>query len=60
MIKKLVNDAHERGIRARFWDTPGWPIRARDAVWTELLQDGSDWLNADDLKAARLLIKSLE
>ncbi|KAI0034319.1 hypothetical protein K488DRAFT_45795 [Vararia minispora EC-137] len=52
VILTLVSDAHTRGIRARFWDTPGWPIRARDAVWTELLQDGSDWLNADDLEAA--------
>ena len=51
-ILKLVNDAHTRGIRARFWDTPGWPISARDAVWQELLNDGADWLNADDLEAA--------
>jgi len=52
VILKLVDSAHKRGIAARFWDTPGWPIRARNAVWSELLQDGSDWLNADDLEAA--------
>lgn len=51
-IITLVNMAHSLGIRSRFWDTPGWPIHARDAIWQELLNDGSDWLNADDLEAA--------
>lgn len=51
-ITKFVGDAHARGIKARFWDTPGWPIHARTAVWTELMNDGADWLNADDLAAA--------
>ena len=52
IITTLVNDAHTRGIEARFWDTPGWPIIARNNVWRELLNDGADWLNADDLEAA--------
>lgn len=51
-ILTLVSNAHSRGIRARLWDTPGWPIHARTAVWRELLDDGADWLNADDLEAA--------
>lgn len=51
-ILTLVNDAHSRNITARFWDTPGWPINARENVWKELLNDGADWLNADDLEAA--------
>ncbi|KAF8898655.1 hypothetical protein BD779DRAFT_1430808 [Infundibulicybe gibba] len=51
-ITQFVNDAHSRGIAARFWDTPGWPISARDAVWKQLLESGADWLNADDLEAA--------
>jgi len=51
-ILTLVEMAHSVGIRARFWDTPGWPIHAREAIWQELLNDGSDWLNADDLEAA--------
>ncbi|KAI0274630.1 hypothetical protein BC834DRAFT_848979 [Gloeopeniophorella convolvens] len=52
IIVTLVNDAHSRGIKARFWDTPGWPVGARDSIWKELLNDGADWLNADDLEAA--------
>lgn len=51
-ITQFVGDAHARGIRARFWDTPGWPISARNAVWKVLLENGADWLNADDLEAA--------
>ncbi|KDQ63633.1 hypothetical protein JAAARDRAFT_75927 [Jaapia argillacea MUCL 33604] len=53
-ITKLIGDAHTRGIRARFWDTPGWPISTRNNVWRELINAGADWLNADDLLAASL------
>lgn len=51
-ILTLVGQANALGIHSRFWDTPGWPIGARDAVWKELLDDGAFWLNADDLEAA--------
>jgi hypothetical protein len=51
-LTKFISDAHSRGIKARFWDTPGWPIQARHAVWEQLLNSGADWLNADDLEAA--------
>ena len=51
-ITRFVGDAHARGIQARFWDTPGWPISARNNVWKVLLDNGADWLNADDLEAA--------
>ncbi|KAJ3875242.1 hypothetical protein F5051DRAFT_414620 [Lentinula edodes] len=51
-LTTFINDAHSRGIKARFWDTPGWPIQARHAVWEQLLNAGADWLNADDLEAA--------
>jgi hypothetical protein len=51
-IQKYVADAHALGIRARFWDTPGWPIQARNNVWQTLMDNGADWLNADDLEAA--------
>jgi len=51
-IQKFVADAHALGIRARFWDTPAWPIHARNNVWKTLIDNGADWLNADDLEAA--------
>lgn len=53
-ITKFVGDAHSRGIAARFWDTPGWPIFARTNVWQVLMNNGADWLNADDLVAASM------
>ncbi len=51
-LTQYVGDAHTLGIKARFWDTPGWPIFARSAVWKVLAENGADWLNADDLEAA--------
>ncbi|KAJ3852874.1 hypothetical protein EV368DRAFT_40083 [Lentinula lateritia] len=51
-LTTFIHDAHGRGIKARFWDTPGWPIQARHAVWEQLLNSGADWLNVDDLEAA--------
>ena len=51
-LVKFVGDAHSRGIMARFFDTPGWPIQVRHAVWEVMLNNGADWLNADDLEAA--------
>lgn len=51
-LTRLVNDAHSRGIKSRFWDTPEWPIYAMKAIWKELQLAGSDWLNADDLETA--------
>jgi len=51
-LKKLIDGAHALGIQARFWDTPGWPVSARNNVWRVLLDNGADWLNADDVEAA--------
>jgi hypothetical protein len=48
----FINDAKSRGVTSRFWDTPGYPVFARNNVWKELLAAGATWLNADDLKAA--------
>ncbi|OSD03587.1 hypothetical protein PYCCODRAFT_1466955 [Trametes coccinea BRFM310] len=51
-ITRFVGDAHSRGITARFWDTPEWPVFAQQNIWRALLEGGADWLNADDLAAA--------
>jgi hypothetical protein len=44
--------AKSKGIMARYWDTPTWPISTRNAVWETLLGAGVGLLNADDLPAA--------
>lgn len=51
-IQALVKAAHDRGIGARFWETPGWPVRRRNQVWRALVEEGVDLLNADDLNSA--------
>ena len=51
-VTKFVGDAHARGILARFWGAPAWPVSARDNIWRTLLENGVDWVNADDLEAA--------
>ncbi|KAH9944057.1 uncharacterized protein BXZ73DRAFT_39943 [Epithele typhae] len=51
-LTRFIADAHQRGIQARFWDTPAWPIFARNNIWRVLAEAGADWLNADDLEAA--------
>lgn len=52
LLKEQVDAAHARGIGARYWDTPGYPIGARNAVWRTLIDAGVDLLNVDDLEAA--------
>jgi hypothetical protein len=43
-LKAIVARAHEQGRKVRFWEAPDKP-----AFWNELLADGVDLINADDL-----------
>ncbi|KAL8770017.1 MAG: hypothetical protein Q9203_002664 [Teloschistes exilis] len=52
MIRGQVGEARKRGLRARYWDTPGWPVNIRDHVWDVLEKEGVGMLNVDDLTAA--------
>ncbi|MBC9727226.1 phosphatidylinositol-specific phospholipase C/glycerophosphodiester phosphodiesterase family protein [Streptomyces sp. TRM68367] len=45
----IVRAAHAHGQKVRFWATPDTAGAARDALWTELLAAGVDYLNTDDL-----------
>ncbi|GAA5892300.1 phosphatidylinositol-specific phospholipase C/glycerophosphodiester phosphodiesterase family protein [Sporobolomyces salmoneus] len=54
-IRRLVDIAHSKGIKTRFWETPGWPAFKRDSTWRTLLDNGVDWINADNLLAASKL-----
>ncbi|KAJ9257985.1 hypothetical protein DTO207G8_1762 [Paecilomyces variotii] len=51
ILRAQIATAKSRGIGARYWDTPYYPIRLRNAVWRELLKEGVGLLNADDLDA---------
>ena len=48
-LKKIVETAHKKGQRVRFWATPDRPSQARQTLWRELLSNGVDLLNTDDL-----------
>ena len=44
--------ATKRGLKARYWNTPAWPVGARDHVWDVLVRQGVGMLNVDDLEGA--------
>ncbi|MEU7299741.1 phosphatidylinositol-specific phospholipase C/glycerophosphodiester phosphodiesterase family protein [Streptomyces sp. NPDC007206] len=48
-LRGITAAAHARGQQVRFWSTPDAAGPARDALWTELLAAGVDYLNTDDL-----------
>jgi len=48
-LRGIVDTAHARGQRVRFWATPDLPGPDRDALWGELVTAGVDHLNTDDL-----------
>ncbi|MGW1214355.1 phosphatidylinositol-specific phospholipase C/glycerophosphodiester phosphodiesterase family protein [Streptomyces sp. NPDC002499] len=48
-LRDIVRQAHRRGQKVRFWNTPEAAGPARDALWTELLDAGIDYFNTDDL-----------
>jgi hypothetical protein len=50
-LRDQIATATKRGIGARYWNTPSWPVRQRNLVWRTLLREGVALLNADDLDA---------
>ncbi|KAF7197929.1 Altered inheritance of mitochondria protein 6-like [Pseudocercospora fuligena] len=52
IIRGQIRGAQRRGLKARYWDTPGWPINLRNHIWHVLMKEGADMLNVDDLKGA--------
>jgi hypothetical protein len=51
----LIAAAQAKGLQARFWDTPSWPVGRRDKVWKQLEEVGVGMLNADDIRTAALV-----
>jgi hypothetical protein len=50
LIKGQIQGAKSRGLKARYWSTPKWPVSLRNHVWEVLVREGVDYLNGDDLK----------
>ena len=55
LLRHQIREAHLKGLQVRYWDTPAWPISLRNDIWRVLLEEGSDVLNVDDLRAAAFL-----
>lgn len=51
-LRAQLNVAHEKGIMARYWNQPNYPVGTRNAVWRTLWDEGVDILNVDDLQGA--------
>ena len=51
-IRGQIRAAESVGLKARYWDTPAWPVGRRDHVWDVLMREGVGALNVDDLEAA--------
>lgn len=51
-LRSQISTAKERGIGARYWNAPEYPVRKRNLVWRALLNEGVALLNVDDLDAA--------
>ena len=52
LIRAQIAGAHARGLKARYWDPPAWPVGLRNHVWEVLTREGADMLNVDDLRDA--------
>lgn len=52
LLREQIREAHSRGLKARYWELPFWPISLRNHVWDILVKEGVDLLNVDDLKGA--------
>ena len=51
-IRSQIATARSKGIGARYWDTPGWPVRIRNGLWRTFYEEGVALINVDDLEAA--------
>jgi len=51
-IRRHIREAHKRGLKARYWKLPSWPVHVRNNIWEVLIREGIDMLNVDDLEAA--------
>ena len=40
IVDEQTKRASEKGLRARYWDTPGWPVAWRNLVWRDLVRSG--------------------
>ena len=51
-VKSQIAAASRYGLKARYWDTPSWPIARRNKIWNLLVDNGIGVLSVDDVVSA--------
>ncbi|KAJ4293667.1 hypothetical protein N0V90_008951 [Kalmusia sp. IMI 367209] len=51
-LRSQLQAAHVKGIKARYWNQPAFPVGTRNAIWRTLWDEGVDFINVDDLEGA--------
>jgi hypothetical protein len=54
-LRDIVSKAHQQGRRVRFWGAPDQPT-----FWREMLADGVDLINTDDLAGAEEFLRAVK
>ena len=52
LLRAQIHGAHQKGLKARYWDVPHWPTGLRNHIWHILIREGADVLSVDDLIGA--------
>ncbi|OBT76997.1 hypothetical protein VF21_04179 [Pseudogymnoascus sp. 05NY08] len=52
-IRGQIRGAKRRGLKARYWDQPTWPMHVRNEVWKFLWEEGAAVLNVDDIEGVK-------
>jgi hypothetical protein len=53
-LRSQIKASHEKDLKARYWNTPTWPVGLRNHIWKVLVEEGADILNVDDLRSAKM------
>ncbi len=56
-LRSIVQRAHAKGQRVRFWETPDAAGAAREAVWLELVTADVDLISTDDLAGLEAFLR---
>ena len=48
-LRSQIKTANSKGILARYWDQPAWPVSTRNAIWRTLIDEGVGLINVDDV-----------
>lgn len=51
-VRAQIKEAADKGIGARYWETPWWPTHRRNNVWKQLVNEGVALLGVDEVQVA--------